>query len=326
MKYAIIGGNGHHSLVHLALADPEFRLVAVASDGRDNRAAEYQDTPIFTKDSQYFDDYEKMLDVVKPNVVSVGCQYAFNGRANRAVLERGIPVLSEKPIANSMEELTALDKLVRGGARLVPEFTMRWNAEYIAARRAVAEGRIGKITLVGAQKSYRFNTRPDFYKKRETYTGTISWVAVHAIDFARWCAGFEYASVSGVHGNFSQPDYPEFEDHVTLNFALKDGGACVITADFLRPKSASTHSDDRLRVMGTKGYVEVRNGECVVCTHDGPEEKMALTSVPREQMARDMLASALGEKDSIPWDDTFRITEVCLKARDAADSGRPVAL
>lgn len=325
MKLAVIGGHGHHILVHLAKRAPEIQLVAVASDGHDEAAQVYTKLPIFGTDARYFENYEEMLDTAKPDIVSIGCQYAFNGKANLAALERGITVVSEKPVANSLEELAALDKLVRGGAKLVPEYTMRWNPAYAATRKAITEGRIGKVTLISAQKSYRFGTRPEFYKKRESYAGTVQWVAVHAIDFTRWCTGLEYASVSGVQGNISRPDYPEMEDHVALNFAMKGGASCAITADFLRPAHAPSHGDDRLRVMGTEGYVEVRDEECRICA-GGPEEKVALEEIDSEKMCRDILACAVGEKQMLPWTDTFRITEVCLKAREAVDNGRLATL
>ncbi|MEO6848908.1 MAG: Gfo/Idh/MocA family oxidoreductase [Chthoniobacterales bacterium] len=326
MKLAVIGGHGHHSLLHLALAEPEIKLVAVASDGYDNAAEDYKSNAAFGSHSQYFENYERMLDEVKPDIVSVGCQYAFNAKASKAAMERGIPVVSEKPIANSLEELNELDKLVRGGASLVPEFTMRWIPAYIAARKVIAEGRIGKVSLVNAQKSYRFGSRPDFYKKRATYGGTIPWVAVHAIDYVRWCTGIDYVSVYGSQGNSSRPDYPEMEDNVALAFEMSDGASATITADYLRPATAPSHGDDRLRVMGTEGYVEVRNDECHLCAQGEPEQKLPLEPVSHEQMGRDMLASALGERNCLPWKDTFRVTEVCLKARDAADQRRVISL
>ncbi len=105
-----------------------------------------------------------------------------------------------------------------------------------------------------------------------------------------------------------------------------DAASAAITADFLRPSKAPTHGDDRLRVMGTEGYVEVRSGKCRICTNGEEEREARLEPISREQMGRDILACALGEKDILPWKDTFRITEVCLKAREAADQRQKVSL
>lgn len=327
MKLAMIGGNGHHVLAHLAGKDPNLQLVGVAPDGHDNAAESYRKHPAFGAYSQYFENYEKMLDTVKPDIVSVGAQYAFNGSINRALLERGIPVVSEKPVANSLEELAELDRLVREkNVCLVAELTMRWSPAYAAARKAIQEGRIGEVTLITAQKSYRFGSRPEFYKRRATYGGTILWVAVHAIDFASWCTGLDYASVYGVQGNISRPEYGEMEDHVALAFEMKNGASCIVHADYLRPAKAPTHGDDRLRVMGTQGYIEVKDDECTICTHETEEEIIVPEAVDVHDAGRALLASALGKSDAMTWENTRRITEVCLKARDAADEKRVVSL
>src|SRR5690606_24708979 len=143
---------------------------------------------------------------------------------------------------------------------------------FAKARELIHLGAIGDVVMVQAQKSYRFGTsRPDFYKTRALFGGIIPWVGTHAIDFARWCTGLSYETVTGRHGNRSFPAYGEMEDHAALFFTMKGGVPCLVTADFLRPEGAKTHSDDRLRVTGSKGVVEIRRTNVMITTEKGKE-------------------------------------------------------
>lgn len=321
MKLAQIGFYGHHSLLHLSGSD-QLELVAIASEDE-----EIARPPRAESDSScvpFFEDYRQMIDVVKPDIVSIGCRYALNGKAALFALERGIRVVCEKPVADSLEELAALDGCVRrNGIPLIPEFTMRWLPAFQAAREIVRSGALGRVILASAQKSYTFGKRPDFYQKRSLYGGTIGWVAVHAIDFVRWCTGLEYARVAGFQGNLSQPGFAECEDHVVLSFAFQGGGAASVTADFLNPATPGCRNGDRLRIAGELGCVEIRRGACYHLAGGAEEKLLASGGVAPEEIARGLLQCAFGEEARVSWEDARRVTEVCLLARDAADSGTP---
>lgn len=328
MRIAVIGGNGHHSLLALAGKEDGVQVVAVASDGRDENALRFKESPWWTGDTKYYDDYRKMLDEVKPELVSVGCQFAFNGQACIAALERGINAVSDKPIANSDEELQRLHELTGDGNRhVIAEFTMRWYPDYYAAHQAIRLGSIGEPVLIQAQKSYRFgDARPDFYKKRETYSGSVLWVTSHAFDFVAWTTGLDYRSVTGLGGNLAKPDYGEMEDHVALLCEMSNGASCVIHGDYLRPAKAPTHGDDRLRVAGSQGVIEVREGMCILITNEAEQQILEMTPPNATDTARGLLAAAKGESDArITTEECLRLAEVLLKARDATDRKAIVA-
>ena len=52
-----------------------------------------------------------------------------------------------------------------------------------------------------------------------------------------------------------------------------------MTIDYLRPNNAPTHDDDRLRVVGTKGIIEVINNKVLLIVDDIP----GVREVPLEQ-------------------------------------------
>lgn len=331
MRLAFIGGNGHHYLKG-ALTDPLVKLsaIAVAGDGRDNvaaqRAAANLPGPI---KPQWFDDPAVMLDNFKPDVVNIGAVYGVNGDMAALCLERDIPTLSDKPIAGSWAQLAGLRALLTANPRriLLSEFDFRSRAEFRAARQAVRDGLIGNVILATAQKSYRFGTsRPAWYASREDYTGTLLWIASHGIDAVPFTTGRRYTRAFGMQGNLSRPDYGSMEDHAVAMFELDNGGTALVHADFLRPAKALTHGDDRLRLAGSQGLIEVRDGRCVLTTHDSEPHDLT-ASLKVEPIHREFLSALLtGATDIYSTAESLEMAAVLLHARDAADHRKVVAI
>jgi predicted dehydrogenase len=96
--------------------------------------------------------------------------------------------------------------------------------------------------------------------------------------------------------------------------------------DYLRPPSAPTHGDDRLRLAGTKGVIEYQasTGLTLVTTGEPPKRIEALPE--RGWVFVDFLAAAfLGRKPAIPHEEIYRSTELALAAWRSAETGAPLA-
>jgi len=91
--------------------------------------------------------------------------------------------MSEKPLATELEHLSKLERVVdRTGTQVSAMLDMRLEPEIRTVRDVISRGLIGEPILATAQKSYKFgNSRPWFYKRLETYGGTIPWIGIHAI-------------------------------------------------------------------------------------------------------------------------------------------------
>ena len=317
MKIGIVGSYGHECVKLLPGAE-----LAWACEGSDQtavaRAAAFGCTKTFSS-------MEGLLADFRPDLVYIGTFYAGNGPLAIRALELGFDVVSEKPLAADWETLDRLSALTASGQRrVIAEFAMRWSASFQKARELILGGRIGRVVMIQAQKTYQFGTaRPDFYKSRKLFGGIIPWVAVHAIDYAAWCTGLRYESVTATHGNTCFPGYPEMEDHAALLFQMTGGVPCVITADFLRPGGASSHGDDRLRVTGSEGVLEVRNDEVFLADSRKEHHWICPTNDPAAiQRAEDLAGAAIGNSaTAITTAECLHITAAALAARDAADTG-----
>jgi predicted dehydrogenase len=323
MKLGFIGGWGHHYVRQLLKPDqsPIPIQAAVCGDGYDTQAAERLFGTLSS--AVWFDDPIRMFNEFQPNAVSIGSIYGHNGDLIAQALRRKIPTVSDKPIAASWEQLGILRDLCRDPNQIVlTEFDFRCRPEFRAAWAAITEGLIGDVVLVTAQKSYRFGTRPPWYAERAKYGGTLLWIASHGIDAVQWVTGRRITQVIGRQGNVSKPDFGSMEDHLAVLMALDNGGSAVCHADYLRPAASETHGDDRLRIAGSEGVIEVRDSRCKWMSRRQRELDITDRGDVRP-IHLELLAALRGEES--PWFSTsasLSTAQVLLHARDAADERR----
>ena len=331
MKLAIIGSYGHVGFVLDSVAKlAGVQLAAAARWGEDDALAFVGRHPAAPAETPVYDDYRRLLDEAGPDVVGVFMPLYRLAEASIAAAQRGCHVISEKPLATTLADLARLRDAVRvAGVQLIAMFGMRATPAYQTARKAVADGRVGEPILAFAQKSYPFGRRDDFYRRRDTYGGSIPWIAIHALEFVSYCTGKDYARVAAMQSNEALADYPGCEDNGGVLLEFVGGGHAVITFDYLRPKAPGVerrHGDDRLRIVGTEGIVEVveEGTEAILMT---PTDVQRLPLEPARDFFAEFVASIRGEGDSLVTPrDSFRMTEVALKARQAADTGQIIRL
>ena len=199
-----------------------------------------------------------MLDTERLDVVQVGCRNDRIPVWARICLERGLPVMAEKPLAMDLPTLEGLFHAAqKTKAALVPMHTMRGVPELAAVRQAVRAGDIGDPLMSFSQKTYKWGkTRPDFYRSRATFPGLAPWVGIHAFDWLHWILGDVFTEVQGREGTTAHPDFPACASQAAFVLTMRNGGVASVTLDYLRPEAAPTHGDERLRIAGSRGVIE----------------------------------------------------------------------
>ena len=321
---AIVGLKGHQYVVLEALRElPEVEIVAVADDEPEALKGVSKFAGA-TPNTRTYAGYRELLANHKPDIVLE----AGNDRERAEVLvacaERGIHLISEKPLAYDLSSLDRVRKAVeKAGVTMTSLLTMRCDPAYRALRQAVAEGAVGTVTQAGAQKSYRLGERPAWQKSRKTFSGIIPYIGIHAVDLIRWCSGREFSEVMAYSGNVGHPEMGELEDSGCVMARLDNGAPAAIRLDYCRPAAAPSHGDDRVRIAGNRGVIEAMQEKVTLITHEaGPRE---LPLPERVEFFSDFLeAIHTGREPYIPFAECARSTEVVLKAREAAETGRPV--
>lgn len=98
-----------------------------------------------------FDNMERMLQEVRPDIVTIATPPDAHLPLVRLCARRGVPVVvCEKPLAWKRSEARAIRNLERRGAlRLLLNHERRFSADYLAVREAVLSERYGKLLSIG---------------------------------------------------------------------------------------------------------------------------------------------------------------------------------
>lgn len=328
IRIGITGCSGHYEYVIGGMEClPEACICAVAPGCPEEDMSGLMKHPTISRYSpNYYSDYRHMLDREDLDIVVVNPFYYLHSQITVEALIRGICVFCEKPLAIDMESLGKVrDAQMQLNTRMGMMLNFRYDPRFYTAHELVKEGAIGVPTLGYSQKSYKLGTRPWFYEKRETFGGLIPWVGIHAIDWFRWVSGVDYSSVVAYHTNMHAPQYPGMEDIAGCLFELSNGGVATMSFDYLRPSGASTHGDDRLRLVGSQGIIEIDDNKGLVLTDESGSHQVELRNPPHDIFADFALTVAdPGHECLISTEDALSATRTSLLARESADLGRQI--
>lgn len=331
MKIVIIGGSGHYHYIMPAVKKYGHEIAGVCLPHESDSASGL--LSVLDKNGlrcRVFDGISRMADETTPDAAVVNTIFCENGRIAAELLLRGIHVFCEKPLAvdfASLEKLSHAYHSVCKSSRihLAGMFGLRYNSVMKTVKQAVEDDLAGGILLINAQKSYKMGTRPSFYGSRETYGGLIPWIAIHGIDWIYWLTKKRFVSVSAAHTRLYNNGNGDMETAALCAFTLEDGVIASVTADMMRPESAATHGDDRIRITGSRGIIEAVN-ERVFFTgaEDGTRE---LPLLPDGDVFEDFCTACLtGSQTQLNAVSSLYVTRAALAARESADTGKTVYL
>ncbi|WP_435005358.1 Gfo/Idh/MocA family protein [Tundrisphaera lichenicola] len=330
MRLGLIGSTGHWQTYAPALENVRgLALVAVASSGPEETLGAFDHAPGQSPETHRYQDPWKMLEAERLDLVQVCTGSDQQSSWVRTCLERGLPVMAEKPLATDLTTLESLFQAARkSGAALVPMHTMRGASELAAVREAVRAGEVGEPMLSFSQKSYKWGQgRPDSYRSRKTFPGLAPWVGIHAFDWLHWILGDVFTEVTGREGTTARPDFPACGSQAGYLLTMNNGGVAAVTLDYLRPEAAPTHGDERLRIAGDRGVIEtsLADRKVILSTADRPPRALALK--PQIDLFTRFARSLRGEgPPPLALQEGCRITEIAIKAQQAAESGQAVSL
>ena len=154
-----------------------------------------------------------------------------------------------------------------------------------------------------------------------TGTGIIPWVGVHAIDWVRWFCGGRFKSVCARHTTRFNHGHGDLESAAQMLFELEGDVFASISLDYLRPANAPSHGDDRLRIAGSEGVIEVRDEQCFLIDKAAPGERRMELFPPKKGFFQAFLDAIRGNGEPpVSRAEMIDAARACLLARDSADA------
>jgi predicted dehydrogenase len=169
------------------------------------------------------------------------------------ILEAGVHLLLEKPIATTVEESDDLVRVAEAsGVVAMPGHTLRFANQYLTAKRLVASGAVGSVV----HGNVRRNNKVGVARRVGGRTSVTFFLGIHDIDALTWIAGERVTAVQAFASEQRTPDGGQAVA-VTANLRLAGGGVVALEAAWGLPDAYPTDIDARLRLVGDAGEVRI---------------------------------------------------------------------
>jgi len=319
VRLALIGLEGHTGEILGHLKDlPDMELVALCDP--DPRAMAALARRPYAARARQYTDYRRLLDQEQLEMAAVCGANGSRAEIILACAAKKLHVVAEKPLATERADLDRIKQAVdQQGIHLTCLLPMRFNPVYAAMQQMVSAGEIGEVAQMGAQKSYKLGERPEWMRHRATYGGTIPYIGVHMVDLMRFTSGRELVETVAFQSRVGFPELGDMENSTCTLFHLDNGGTAALRMDYLRPETAPSHGDDRLRLAGTEGVLEYQEATgLTLITRKAKPRVVTELPAPRS-LFLDFLNSVYHAAPAgLTLSDIYRVNEIVLAAREAA--------
>jgi predicted dehydrogenase len=260
MKIGVIGAAGKigQMRVRTVLDHPKAELAAVMDMSLERARS-------FANGAPAFDDLGQFLGVEMDAVV-ISTPANVREPLCLAAFDAGLHVLSEKPLAHSLDACQRILAASKAAKRqLGAGFNMRYYPAFAFVKDAIASGRIGTLDHIRVYGGHEGLTKfvYDWEYKSEISGGGALWdVGIHMSDMARHLLG-EITSVYGVASE-NVWNVPGSEDNAMAIFKSPSGVAAIYQATWTDWK-------------GYKSVVEAYGSKGMVRGAYAPMENMLIT-------------------------------------------------
>ncbi len=222
LKVAVIGvGNMGRNHARVYWEMPQVTLAGLADSNANtaNAVAERYSTKAYS-------DYRKLLDEQKPDAVTICVPTFLHYEVAMEVIQRGIHLLIEKPIAFNIEQgQQIISAAESAGVKLMVGHIERFNPAVIALKQHLANHELGHLFQVDARRQGPLPTRIND-------VGVVIDLAVHDLDIMRYVTEAEivriYAeTIRGVHS--------QYEDSLSGLVRLSDGTVGTLLINWITP-------------------------------------------------------------------------------------------
>jgi predicted dehydrogenase len=271
-----VGTDAHRALKHVLVNDGvrlndiefiqltpdiDYDLVGIADVNADQVAAAHPETRVYA-------DYRQLLDEARPEAVIIASPNQLHAEQGIACARRGIHILIEKPVTDTLETAAALMAEVRKtGIKSLVGHHRRHHLQVKALKALLADGRIGDV--VGVSAIWATHKPAGYFEiapwRSQAGGGPILINLIHEIDFLRFTVG-EIAAVEAIASNrqrgFAVEDTAaaliEFDKGALGTFFISDAAVSPWTSEQGLGESVEFpfSGESNYRLLGRRGAIE----------------------------------------------------------------------
>jgi UDP-N-acetylglucosamine 3-dehydrogenase len=311
-----IAGAGFMAETHLtAYAEMEVEVVSVAAPSDPRRFIEGHGL-----DATPYEDVASMCTSEEIDVLDVCTPTHTHVDLVRCAVEADAAVFVEKPIANTLDGAREIaDAVERADLTFMAGHVLRFFPEYATA----AELDIGTPGVARARRLSPFPEwgSEDWFADREKSGGIFVDLAIHDLDYLRWCWG-------EVERVFARRHREPRAEHGFVTLRFEGGAVGYVEASWAQPESRAFTSE--LELAGNAGLVEFSTdgdspyrqwtdaGELI----ESPHAKGGY----RRELEHFVSCVESGTDPAVGVREATEVLRLALAAERSADRGRPVTV
>lgn len=247
-KVAIIGqgrsGRNIHGSYFRSEQNQHYQVVAVVERDADRRALALKEYP----DCEVYDDYRALFDRKDLDLVVNASFSDEHYPITKELLEHGMPVLVEKPMARNYFEANTLIQTAKKNGAFLAVFQQTFLAPFFLGTKQILEsGKLGDIKQVSIAYS-GFSRRWDWQTLQNRMGGSVYNTGPHPLGLALAFLDFSddlKVAYSKLDRVFTSGDAEDF-----AKIILVAPGKPVVDVEI---NSNDAFSDYKLKILGSKG-------------------------------------------------------------------------
>lgn len=277
--------------------------------------------------TQFFAVPEKLLTQV--DAVIICSENNRHREFTELAARHGCHVLCEKPIATTMEDGQAMIDVCREArVKLQIAFPVRFAIPVRQVKEMLDRGSIGQVLAISGTNHGQM---PGgwFVDPVLAGGGAVMDHTVHVADLVRWFLGQEFVSVYAEAGHSMLWDV-DIDDCGMLSMELEGGTIVTQDPSWSRPRTNPTWGDVTLRIVGTKGTIDLDAYAQNFMVYDDAQNKVSQRSFAEDMdfgLIADFIAMIADDREpSITGFDGLKAMEVALAAYESAKLKKPIVL
>jgi inositol 2-dehydrogenase len=229
---------------------PGSKLVAVSDVNEEAAATLAAELGVSRKYSRY----EDLIGDAEVEGVVIVSPTSTHQEIVAAAADKGKAIFCEKPLSISLAAAEEMQRTVeQTGVFFQMGFMRRFDKGYLAAKRKIEEGAIGKPVVF--KSSSRDPYRPSLEYLDPAHSGGLFIdCGIHDLDLARWYMG-DIASVYSIGGTLAYPEMKAIGDIDNAITSLYFTSGALGTIDLSR--NGVYGYDIRTEILGTEGTLKI---------------------------------------------------------------------
>lgn len=309
-------------------ASPECEVAAVAARHPDLLATAGEEFKV--PPARRFPTMDEALERSQAQAVIVALPEMLHKAAILAALERGLHVLTEKPLAMDLAEAAEIVRAARNapGRVVMVDQNYRWRPHTRALCQAVRDGRIGQVVSAGWEfRQAITRTTTDAWRERMPHPFLHDMV-VHHFDLLRAITGQECGEL---YARGVRPPWSWYAGLPGVDAILRfDRGMSASYTGSMVARGFATPQEGIITLVGEGGTLRLEADSRVRWYRDDRVEVIPPEPMPFTDMAyalREFLAAVReGRRPETHAEDNVRSFAMAAAAITSVERGQPVAV